>query len=115
MWMPPTPQRRSMSMRPWVGCAFWKSNGPPLKRECTGISRSWAMARSRLYPPSVDPGLPTLGRTPDGWQRVPFKDVVEVVERPIALAPAAKYRLLTAKRSRGGIELRCELAGREIL
>lgn len=73
------------------------------------------MARTRLYPPSVDPGFPELPATPDGWSHTTFGDVVEVIERPTRLAPDASYRLLTAKRNRGGITLRTELLGREIL
>lgn len=73
------------------------------------------MARTRLYPPSVDPGFPTLPPTPEGWSHATFADVLEVVERPTTLSPEATYKLLTAKRSRGGIALRGELLGREIL
>jgi type I restriction enzyme, S subunit len=73
------------------------------------------MARTRLYPPSVDPGFPELPPTPNGWNRSKFKNLVEAVERPIKLDPDSTYRLLTAKRSRGGITLRGELKGREIL
>jgi type I restriction enzyme S subunit len=73
------------------------------------------MARTRLYPPSVDPGFPKLLPTPEGWTRTTFGEVLEVVERPTKLTPDATYRLLTAKRSRGGITLRGELSGREIL
>src|SRR5450432_4168183 len=73
------------------------------------------MARSSLYPPSVDPGFPELPKTPDGWTRTTFGSVLEVVERPLKLDPEAKYRLVTAKRNRGGITLRSEMSGREIL
>lgn len=73
------------------------------------------MARTRLYPPSVDPGFPELPSTPDGWVRTTFGDVLEVAERPRKLDPNDSYRLLTAKRSRGGITLRGELHGRDIL
>jgi type I restriction enzyme S subunit len=73
------------------------------------------MARTRLYPPSVDPGFPQLPPTPDGWTHATFADVLDVVERPKKLNHDATYRLLTAKRSRGGIALRGELLGREIL
>jgi type I restriction enzyme, S subunit len=73
------------------------------------------MARTRLYPPSVDPGFPALPPTPHGWFHTTFADVLEVVERPTVLNPEATYRLLTAKRNRGGIVLRSELLGREIL
>jgi type I restriction enzyme, S subunit len=73
------------------------------------------MARTRLYPPSVDPGFPELTPTPEGWTRATFGDILDVVERPTKLRPDVTYRLLTAKRSRGGIALRGELLGREIL
>lgn len=73
------------------------------------------MSRSRLYPPSVDPGFPVLPPCPDGWRRTTFRDVVEVVERPVKLEPDRVYKLVTAKRSRGGIVLRSETPGREVL
>src|SRR5580692_12415557 len=73
------------------------------------------MARTRLYPPSVDAGFPDLPPTPEGWRRTTFGEVLEVVERSTKLAPDATYKLLTAKRNRGGIALRGELLGREIL
>jgi type I restriction enzyme, S subunit len=73
------------------------------------------MARTRLYPPSVDAGFPELPSTPAGWIRTTFGDALEVVERPIKLQRAARYKLLTARRSRGGITLRSELLGREVL
>jgi len=79
------------------------------------VSVSWVMARTRLYPPSVDPAFPRLPPTPPGWRHATFRDVLEVVERPIRLEPEAHYRLVTAKRGRGGITLRSELLGREIL
>lgn len=73
------------------------------------------MSRSRLYPPSVDPGFPVLPPCPGGWQRRTFRDVVEVVERPVKLESDRVYKLVTAKRSRGGIVLRSETPGREVL
>jgi type I restriction enzyme, S subunit len=73
------------------------------------------MARSKLYPPSVDPGFPILPPTPKGWARLTFGDVVQSVERPVTLVPTASYRLVTAKRNRGGIVSRGEMLGREIL
>jgi len=73
------------------------------------------MARSRLYPPSVDPGFPALPVRPSGWRRVTFSDIVDVVERPTKLQPEQPYKLVTARRNRGGIALRGELLGREIL
>jgi type I restriction enzyme S subunit len=73
------------------------------------------MSRSSLYPPSVDPGFPCLGPVPTGWTRTTFGSALEKVERPLDLEPDRKYRLVTAKRSRGGIVLRSELLGSEIL
>jgi len=73
------------------------------------------MARNSLYPPSVDAGFPELADAPEGWARTTFRDALQVVERPIKLDANAKYRLLTAKRSRGGITLRSEMLGSEIL
>lgn len=73
------------------------------------------MARTSLYPPSVDPGFPELPETPPGWMQTTFGDVLEVVERPVKLDLDKTYRLVNAKRNRGGIALRSELTGREIL
>lgn len=73
------------------------------------------MARSRLYPPSVDPGFPVLPETPAGWDKTTFAEVLEVVERPVKLVGHHTYRLVNAKRNRGGIALRGELPGHEIL
>jgi type I restriction enzyme, S subunit len=73
------------------------------------------MKRTRLYPPSVDPGFPVLPPTPERWRRTTFGDVLEVVARPIELDPNAKYRLVNAKRNRGGIISRAEVLGREVL
>jgi len=73
------------------------------------------MSRSRLYPPSVDPGFPRLPTRPEGWSRTTFDEVVEVVERSVKLDPARVYKTLTAKRNRGGIVLRDEILGKDIL
>ncbi len=47
--------------------------------------------------------------------RTTFRELVEPVERPVTLEPDRKYRLLNAKRGRGGIVLRGEAFGREVL
>lgn len=73
------------------------------------------MARTRLYPPSVDPGFPTLPPRPEGWVRTTFRELVEPVERPVRLDPGGTYKLVNAKRARGGIVLRGLATGREIL
>jgi len=73
------------------------------------------MARGNLYPPSVDPGFPVLPETPLGWTRATFGDALDVVERRVSLSPGRTYRLVNAKRNRGGVVLRGELLGNEIL
>lgn len=73
------------------------------------------MARSAIYPPSVQPGKPRLIFPPKGWCTVTFSDLFEVVERPAILDDTKEYQLITAKRSRGGIVPRERLRGRDIL
>lgn len=73
------------------------------------------MARTQLYPPSVDPGFPELGQTPEGWTRTTFGDILTVIERPEKLEPDRSYQLVTAKRNRGGIVSRGFLLGSEVL
>lgn len=66
------------------------------------------------YPASVQPGIPSLPATPAGWQRVSLGRHLNEVRRPAPLNPEGIYRLVTVKRSRGGVELRESLTGREI-
>ncbi len=73
------------------------------------------MARSSIYPPSVQPGKPRLPPLPAGWSSVAFGDILEVVERPAKLKDDQEYQLVTAKRSRGGIVPRERLLGLDIL
>lgn len=73
------------------------------------------MARNLQYPPSVKPGIPRLGDTPEGWSRVTFGDVLQVVEREAQLNDDDEYQLIVARRNRGGIAPREKLLGREIL
>lgn len=73
------------------------------------------MKSNSPYPPSVDPGFPELPPTPERWRRTTFGEVLEVVTRPLKLDPNARYRLVNAKRNRGGIALRAEVLGREVL
>ena len=72
------------------------------------------MGRNGLYPESVQPGIPRLGRPPAGWKAAAFGDVLEAVSRPAKLEDESVYRLVTAKRSRGGIILRGSKKGIEI-
>lgn len=73
------------------------------------------MARTSQFPASVDPGIPVEPRVPQGWQLLGFGDVLRVVERPVTLEPSQQYRLVLAKRNRGGVAARRMLTGREIL
>lgn len=66
------------------------------------------------YPSSVQPGIPSLPATPSGWQRISLGRHLTEARRPAALFPKDTYRLVTVKRSRGGVELREALTGREI-
>jgi type I restriction enzyme, S subunit len=66
------------------------------------------------YPVSVQAGIPNLPETPNGWQRISLARHLTEVRRPAPLKPNDTYRLVTVKRSRGGVELRETLAGREI-
>jgi len=66
------------------------------------------------YPPSVQPGIPKLGRKPKGWTRAPIGEFLEPVFRTAKLVDDERYQLVTAKRSRGGIVPRAILYGRDI-
>jgi hypothetical protein len=66
------------------------------------------------FPPSVQPGIPNLPPAPAGWCRTPLGRHLTEVRRPAPLTQDETYRLVTVKRSRGGVELRETLAGREI-
>lgn len=66
------------------------------------------------YPPSVQPGIPRLGRRPKGWTRAPIGEFLEPVFRPAKLVDDERYQLVTAKRNRGGIVPREVLFGRDI-
>lgn len=72
------------------------------------------MARSRLFPPSVDPGKPLEPQCPSGWIRRSFGDLVNEVQRPVRLEPEVEYLLVNAKRNRAGITIRERKIGRDI-
>lgn len=73
------------------------------------------MARKALFPASVKPGIPEQQPVPQGWSRVQFGDVLQVIERPIKLENDKEYQLVTARRSRGGVVHRERLLGRQVL
>ena len=66
------------------------------------------------FPPSVQPGIPNLPAAPGGWQRMPLAKHLNEVRRPVALDSDQTYNLVTVRRSRGGVELREVLAGRDV-
>ena len=66
------------------------------------------------FPASVQPGIPNLPPTPEGWQRAPLGQHLIEVRRPVALNADQTYNLVTVKRSRGGVVLREVLSGREV-
>jgi type I restriction enzyme S subunit len=66
------------------------------------------------FPSSVQPGIPNLPAMPAGWQRISLGRLLTEVRRPVALNQNDTYRLVTVKRSRGGVELRETLTGQEI-
>lgn len=68
----------------------------------------------QTFPKSVQPGIPKLGSTPKGWKRYRIGDLFDVVSRPTDLHDDREYDLVTVKRSRGGIERRSHLLGRQI-
>lgn len=66
------------------------------------------------YPASVQAGIPNLPLTPVGWHREPLGRHLCEVRRPAAIRKDEAHKLVTVKRSRGGVELRETLTGREI-
>lgn len=73
-----------------------------------------AVVWGSAYPPSINAGIPKLGKLPAGWSRIRMKDMLDVIERPVKLVDSKSYQLVTAKRSRGGIVSRGTLRGDEI-
>ena len=72
------------------------------------------ISKATAYPKSVRSGIPKLGKKPDGWLREPLSKHLREVPRPIVLEDDSEYRLVTVKRSRGGVVEREVLAGRDI-
>ena len=66
------------------------------------------------YPPSIQAGIPQLGRMPKGWTRFRLGELLRRVERPAKLIDSETYQLVTAKRNRGGIVAREVLRGDQI-
>jgi len=69
---------------------------------------------ARTFPKSVQPGIPRLKEPKQGWRTVRFGDLLSPVARPVKMDDNSEYRLVTVKRSRGGIEERARMKGRQI-
>ena len=65
-------------------------------------------------PPSVQSGLPQLPPCPSGWNRTTLANHLREVVRPARIDPNRSYRLVTVRRSRGGVDRRSTLLGAEI-
>lgn len=72
------------------------------------------VSKASAFPKSVQPGIPALGPKPMGWLRGPLSAHLFEQQRPIRMSDDAEYRLVTVKRSRGGVVTREHLRGREI-
>lgn len=72
------------------------------------------VSKASAFPKSVQPGIPALGPKPMGWLRGPLSAHLFEQQRPIRMSDDAEYRLVTVKRSRGGVVTREHLKGREI-
>lgn len=72
------------------------------------------MAKINGMPTSIRAGIPKLPDTPVGWKREKLNKHLFEIKRPISLEPERSYRLVTVKRSRGGVEERSRVFGREI-
>lgn len=73
-----------------------------------------AISKASAFPATVQPGLPKYGQLLSGWTREPIGKHLREVRRPISMQDDASYRLVTAKRARGGVVPREELTGNEI-
>jgi type I restriction enzyme S subunit len=65
------------------------------------------------FPKSVQAGIPKINN-PAGWPTPKIGALLKVVQRPVRLEKTKEYRLVTARRSRGGIVRRETLLGKDI-
>jgi type I restriction enzyme, S subunit len=72
------------------------------------------VSKASAFPKSVQPGIPALGRKPEGWVRGPLSLHLYEEARPIEMQDSSEYRLVTVKRSRGGVVEREHLKGSDI-
>lgn len=66
------------------------------------------------FPSSVKPGIPRIKKPEFGWKTVSIGELFDVVVRPVDMQDDVKYRLVTVRRSRGGVVLRSALFGNEV-
>ena len=92
----------------WQALLFLTTHLPPANPVANGTSDNGG------YPASVQAGIPNLPQSPNGWQRISLGRHLIEVRRPAPLNSSDTYRLVTVKRSRGGVELRETLTGGEI-
>lgn len=74
-----------------------------------------AVTLASSFPATVQPGIPKLSETPDGWVRAPLGRFLREVRRPIKMADNETYKLVTVKRARGGVVDRGSFLGRDVL
>lgn len=70
--------------------------------------------RRSTFPKSVQPGIPRVSETPEGWKRYKLGELFDVVPRKVNLENDKSYDLVTVKRARGGLAFRASLIGSKI-
>ena len=69
---------------------------------------------TQVTPKSIQTGIPRLTKPRTGYRQVKLGDILYEEKRPIKMLDSKRYRLVTVKRSRGGIEERSKLLGKAI-
>ncbi len=69
---------------------------------------------SSSFPKSVQSGIPKLGKIKNGYKRMTFGDILYEEKRAVKLEDNKLFKLITIKRSRGGIKKRSILKGQDI-
>lgn len=69
---------------------------------------------NQVTPKSIQAGIPRLTKPRAGYRQVKLGDILYEEKRPIKMLDSKQYRLVTVKRSRGGIEERSKLLGKAI-
>ena len=69
---------------------------------------------NQVTPKSIQAGIPRLTKPRAGYKQVKLGDILYEEKRPIKMLDSKRYRLVTVKRSRGGIEERSKLLGKAI-